>query len=126
MSGPRHLDETHPGTGTCWLARYSDRPCDGRLDRAHFIPKQTLKREVSDNAEFIWHPMIWRYACRRHHNDLDFGNLRLTREQIPASVETFAKMFNLTPKLDRIYGKRPYTVDEYESDMQAARDGYAP
>ena len=27
----------------CWLARYSQKPCDGRLVRCHLIPRQQLR-----------------------------------------------------------------------------------
>ena len=30
----------------CWLAQFSDKPCDGQLRKCHLIPHQLLCREL--------------------------------------------------------------------------------
>jgi hypothetical protein len=43
----------------CWLAQFSTKPCEGRLIRAHLIPRQLLKREghpeaIDDPRSSVW------------------------------------------------------------------------
>lgn len=45
---------------TCFLAQFSDRPCEGRLVRVHLIPQQLLKRELPRGVEWVddeWRPV---------------------------------------------------------------------
>lgn len=55
----------------CWLKPYDlkARPCAGRMDRAHLIPQQLLKREGHDDA--CGDPRSWIPACRLHHSNFD-------------------------------------------------------
>lgn len=81
-------------------------PCDGRLIRAHLIPKQLLKREGLDHED----PRTWVLACGGpmgnggHHGLLDAGRrLRLPRSAIPPLLEAYAKSHNLLWWIDRTY-----------------------
>lgn len=70
----------------------------------HFLMKapngpHLSKEEAND-------PRLLRFVCRGHHHKLDFGRLRLTRDQIPASVEEFAEEHGITWRLERDYGPR--------------------
>jgi hypothetical protein len=45
----------------CWLADFSDKPCNGRLVKVHLIPRQLLKREGSKEA--VDDPRSYVLAC---------------------------------------------------------------
>lgn len=93
----------------CFLAAFSDKPCEGRLIRAHLIPRQLLKREglaafVDDHRGYV-------YACggamgnSGHHGALDCARtLRVPRCALPAAVEEMAEELGLEWWLDREYG----------------------
>lgn len=115
LSTTRATPLRSPVVEGCWLARFSDRPCDGRFDRAHLIAKQTIKRELrgqydaSELGKIVWHHTVWVHACRRHHGDFDnwaIGFRRVRREDLPMGLEMFAEEFGLVPTLDRLYGLR--------------------
>lgn len=76
----------------CWVdtANIIGRgPCGGRLDPAHLIPKQLIRREGYERL--AWDQRVWVPICRRHHAALDTARtLRIPREKLPASVEMFA------------------------------------
>lgn len=103
---------------TCWLAQFSDEPCDGVEDLCHLIPKQLIKREIVGGfggplwpatlaSRVVWHPSVYVPGCRHHHGMLDDARtLRIPREAIPAQTERFAAAFGLTYWLDREYGLR--------------------
>lgn len=99
-----------PQHSACFLARFSDRPCDGPMDSAHVIPKQRIRRELKGEPRelverVVWHPSVLILACRRHHGDLDVArSVRLTRADLPAAVEVFAEVMGLGWSLDRDYG----------------------
>lgn len=38
---------------TCWLAQFTDTPCDGRLCRVHLIPKALMRREFRYGAILV-------------------------------------------------------------------------
>jgi hypothetical protein len=89
--------------------------CDGRLVKAHLIPKQTLLRELAAEVSpgAIWDHRVWVLACggpignAGHHGHLDYSKrIRLPREVIPASTEDFAEQYGLVWVLDRLYGER--------------------
>lgn len=94
---------------TCFLAQFSDRPCDGQLVRVHLIPRQLLKREGL--ARFIYDERTWVPGCGGptgiggHHGMLDHSRtLRIPREALPAAVEHVAADLALTWFLEREYG----------------------
>src|SRR5215207_1035996 len=95
----------------CYLARFSDRPCAGRLIKAHLIPRQLLRRELG--ASFEAHGDTWVWACggimgnSGHHGMLDQSRtLRIPRIALPFYVEDFAAKHGLGWWLDREYGPR--------------------
>lgn len=103
----------------CWLARFSARPCEGRLERAHLIPQQTIRRELrlarprrkGGRAEqryawrVIWDERIWVPACQAHHHALDQSRkLRISRSDLPQTVEDYAEEHGLGWWLARAYG----------------------
>lgn len=91
---------------TCWFARFFDDPCDGRVDLCHVgLQKQTL-RQAGLTEEQVWDPRIWRYGCRHHHERSHWPSFRLTREQLPESVEQFADDHGLGHRLERDFGPR--------------------
>ena len=84
--------------------------CEGRLIRAHLIPKQLLKRSGD-----VWHPGSFVWACggvtgvAGHHGMFDSARtLRLPREEIPAATEALAVFLGLTWWLDKTYGERAW------------------
>lgn len=97
---------------TCWWKDRGQGPCDGPIDRAHWIPKQRIRREFRHLAaetlkELVWHPAVWSPMCRRHHGDFDSGKLKVAREQLPVPVERYAEVFGLAWSLDASYGPHP-------------------
>jgi hypothetical protein len=98
-------------TPGCWVAEHvqNSGPCDGRLVRAHLIPKQLLRRE----RLFEWDPRVWVPVCGGptgiggHHGQLDHSRtLRIPREKLPAFVEQFADDNGIGWYLDREYGPK--------------------
>lgn len=84
--------------------------CEGRLIRAHLIPKQMLK-----SSGDVWHPSSFVWACGGvtgvggHHGMFDSSRtLRLPREAIPAGTEALAAFLGLTWWLDKTYGERAW------------------
>lgn len=95
----------------CFLARFSDRPCDGRLIKAHLLPRQLLKRE--GGAAAIADPRSYVMACGGpmgnggHHGMLDQRGcrpLRVPRYALPPGVAELADELGLSWWLDREYG----------------------
>ena len=106
-------------------------PCDGRLVRAHLIPKQVLRREVvsarskgptgrwpidtaqrAELARILWDERVIVPVCggamgnAGHHGALDTARtLRIARAELPAAVEEFAAELGLTWWLEREYGQ---------------------
>jgi hypothetical protein len=102
---------------TCWLAQFSEVPCDGHLVRAHLISKQRIRRELSmmtadDRYEIIWDQRVWVPACGGisglggHHGALDGRILSVPRSALPEGLEAFAAEYGLTWSLDRDFGLR--------------------
>jgi hypothetical protein len=99
---------------TCFLAQFSDKPCEGRLIRAHLIPKQVIRREL--RIGYAWtvvadDPRCWCWACggalgpSGHHGMLDYSRtLRIPREALPVGLEEFAAEYGLLWWLEREYG----------------------
>jgi hypothetical protein len=96
----------------CWFAGRGAGPCEGKLDKAHWIPKQRIKREFkhADQEqldELVWHPAVWSPMCRKHHSAFDAKMLRIRREDVPLQAERWAEMFGMTWSLDVDYGLHP-------------------
>lgn len=91
----------------CFLAQFTGTTCAGRMERAHLIREQTIRREVSRSKLILWAPAVWRPACHRHHGELDqTKTLRIPRSAIPAETEQWAADHGLDWWLDRTYGER--------------------
>lgn len=97
-----------PVTEVCFFAGLGD--CEGRLQRAHLIPKSRIRREFRGDLDreqllrLVWHPSCWRWMCELHHHRFDQCQLFLRRERVPADVEAFAEAFDLGWSLDASYG----------------------
>lgn len=106
---------------TCFLARLSDKPCEGRMTKAHLISKQAIRKEIWTPAlaepnlcgfpatlkALQDDPRCWVPACWTHHQALDFSRtIRIAREQLPAAVEDFAAQYGVVWILEREYGER--------------------
>jgi hypothetical protein len=90
---------------TCFLAQFTDTECAGRLEKAHLIEKQRLRKEGL--SEHMWAPEVWRPACKRHHFMLDaYRGLVVPRSLLPVETELFADRHGLGWYLDRKYGER--------------------
>jgi hypothetical protein len=75
------------------------------MDHVHLIPRQLIRREVSDRREVLWHPATWVWACRRHHGALDVErSIRLSLDDIPGVTHEFAHITGLDWYLTREYG----------------------
>lgn len=97
----------------CWLAQFSEVPCDGQLVRAHLIPKQRIKREVVEHLDLVvWDPRVLVPACGGptgiggHHGMLDGKQLSVPRSALPVGLEAFAAEHGLSWSLDRDFGLR--------------------
>lgn len=100
----------------CQLARFSHRPCTGRLIRAHLIPRQLLNRE--GHADLIDDPRTYVLACGGitgiggHHGEFDqTRTLRVPRWALPPDTEALARDVGLSWYLDREYGKSSTDMD---------------
>lgn len=108
---------------TCWLAQFSAVPCDGRLVKAHLIPKQRIRREVTSRRgvavdvparavlySILWDERCWIPACGGptgiggHHGMLDGRVLAVPRGALPDGLEAYAVEHGLAWSLDRDYG----------------------
>lgn len=90
----------------CWLKAFApDVPCDGRMEAAHLIRAQLIRREVSRDRLIVWTPAVWRPACHRHHLLLDSARtLKIPRSALPPETEQWGADHGLTYWLDREYG----------------------
>lgn len=99
----------------CWLAQFSNMPCDGELVRVHLIPRQLIKREVRPKSLIpmvVTDPRSWVWGCGGpmgnggHHGMLDQSRtLRIPREAIPERTEELAEEHGWGWWLDREYGE---------------------
>ena len=91
--------------------------CEGRLVKAHLIPKQRIKRErwskllpVSRRQSIIWDPRVWVPMCGGltgiggHHGAFDAKQIRIRRDELPEGLEEFAREYGLAWSLERDYG----------------------
>jgi hypothetical protein len=103
-----------PARRRCFLAPFApEKPCDGRLIRAHLIPVHLLKREVRQAWAAANDPRSWVWACggpmgnAGHHGMLDASRtLRIPRDRLPRGLEALAEDLGLGWWLDREYGVR--------------------
>lgn len=101
---------------TCFFAHRGD--CDGRLVKAHLIPKQRIKREfpkslenldIPTRLEILWDPRCWTWMCGGptglggHHGAFDAKQIRIRRSHLPEGVEEFAAEYGLEWSLERDY-----------------------
>lgn len=126
----------------CWLARFAPGvPCEGRLVRAHLLPRRELKA-VWERAhhgavarlgggpvvalpwkkreDLVLDPRTWVWACGGimgqggHHGMLDHSRtLRVPRSALPAGVEEVARLVGLEWWLEREYG--PFMKSHYDA-----------
>lgn len=87
--------------------------CDGKLIRAHLLPRRLLLRELKPVAAVaaIDDPRSWVMACggpigcSGHHGAFDWSRrLRLPRMVVPAATEALAVELGLDWWLTREYG----------------------
>lgn len=82
----------------CFFSRFTDSPCDGRLDPCHLIPQQTIKdagKKRGWNEDFtrivLNDRRNIRTGCRQHHGLHDRKlDLRLTFPDYPVDTREFA------------------------------------
>ncbi len=110
----------------CFLAQFSDRPCDGRLVRVHLLPRQLIARALQTRLRGDPYGASavaiiaatndkhgWVKACggpmgnAGHHGMLDSSRtLWIPRHAIPAETEEMAAELGLEWWLEREYGPR--------------------
>lgn len=117
------------GVPACWLAQHDParRPCSGKLERFHFIPRQRVEHALGamllwatfDNPDDAvdddslarelvllasWDPRNGGIACEHHHRRFD-GHatpaLRIAWDYLPDHVDEFAMDWGLTDQLER-------------------------
>jgi hypothetical protein len=90
----------HEFGGRCILADLHD--CDGELDPAHIIPKQTL-RKLGLPEVVVFDHRNGVAACRKAHRRNDTGLERFPRELLPPSAFEFAKQHKLEHLIEKLY-----------------------
>lgn len=96
---------------SCFFAGWPDAgPCDGRLIRAHLVPRQVLKRELNAGPSVIDDPRTWVWCCggpmgvSGHHGKFDSSRtLRIPRHRLPAGFVSFMDELGLGWWIDRTY-----------------------
>jgi hypothetical protein len=92
---------------TCWLRQFDalNRECSGRMDRAHLIEKQRLRKE--GHADLIDDPRTWVPACRLHHFSWDaYRGVTVPREALPEPLVALCDELGLLWWIDRRYPER--------------------
>jgi hypothetical protein len=107
-------------TDGCWLAQFSDTPCDGALVRCHLIPRQRLKKSWADIRhrwtgtlqELIDDRRTWVPACGGpmgvggHHGELDFSRkLRIPIWRLPTETLLLVEAIGLDWWVVREYAR---------------------
>lgn len=101
----------------CFLARFSDKACVGRLVKAHLLPRRLLKTNLrpADALRAIEDPRSWVWACggpmgnAGHHGMLDTSRtLKVPRLALPLPLEQLAIELDLAWYLDREFGPAPH------------------
>jgi len=98
--------------------------CEGRLVKAHLIPKQRIKRELASMAyhgtlpsvarktrisDLAWDPRCWVYMCGGptgiggHHGQFDNKQIRLNYVELPSAVKEYAAEYGLEWSLEHDY-----------------------
>jgi hypothetical protein len=101
--------DAHHGRDDAW-AETCDGPqlprvahvCEGPLDPAHIIPRQTL-RKLGLPETVVYDHRNGVAACRKAHRRNDDGLERFPYELLPPSVFDFARDLELTYLLDKLY-----------------------
>lgn len=102
----------------CWLAQFTNTPCNGRLQRVHLISKQRIKRALRSGAgrlraehmelsadEIVWDDRAWVPGCEAHHHMLDQSRkLQIPRWAISPATEQYAREYGLMVFLELEYG----------------------
>lgn len=88
--------------------------CDGPVQAAHVISKQTLKRH--GHGDKVWDPRNAIGACYKAHRRSDAGLERFPRRVFGPEVFEFAEEVGLSWMLDKLYPRRidegwPHGVD---------------
>jgi hypothetical protein len=105
---------------SCWLARFSETPCDGQLVRVHLIPRQRMKKSWSEIRhrwpgtldQLIADPRSWVLGCGGptgvggHHGELDYSRrLRIPLFALPTETVLLAEAIGLDWWLQREYDR---------------------
>lgn len=90
----------------CFLAPFSDKPCEGPLRRVHLLDQHKLKQRGHDPAD----PLTWVLACggwgygnEAHHGDFDARKLVVPRSALPDGLEALAERLRLMIWFSRRY-----------------------
>ena len=92
----------------CWLSRFSDVPCEGKLRTVHILPKRKLKEKGHDPYD----PRSFIHACggltglEGHHGAFDYFKIKVPREAIPQGTEELAEELGLLWYLAQRFGER--------------------
>lgn len=98
----------------CWFAQNVPNagPCDGSLIKAHLIPRQLMRRELTPEQykEAQWDPRGWVWGCGGvtglggHHGRLDVARtLRIPFDRLSPDLLAFARDYGLEWWLLREY-----------------------
>lgn len=112
----------------CWLAEHDPlcRPCEGKFERFHFIPRQRVEHAlyalfpwptVPEVRELIllaaWDPRNGGLACKAHHRRFDghmTPTLTIPRSALPAHVIEFAEDWGLESQLEQRFPEREEAI----------------
>lgn len=89
----------------CFLEAFDTRkrPCQGRMDRAHLVTRQVLRRE--GHEALIPDERTWVPACRLHHSSWDsFMGVVVPRAALPAAFVALMQEIGLSWWVERRYG----------------------
>jgi hypothetical protein len=118
MMALKTVTEPHFADGVCWLAQFSDTPCEGRLVRCHVVPRQHLVREWrtirphwdGSLPDLIADRRTWVPGCGGltgvggHHGELDFSRkLRIPLHRLPPESLMLLEQIGLDWFLEREY-----------------------
>lgn len=99
---------------SCYLAQFTDSPCDGRLVHAHLLPRALLKREFrAVHRRLAADPRSWVWACggggfgnTGHHGALDsqgINPIRVPYSELPSGLIDLASELDLLWWVERTY-----------------------
>jgi hypothetical protein len=87
--------------------------CEGRLVKAHLVPKSRLKQELRQRHiainDVIWDERCWRFMCGGitgiggHHGAYDAKQIRIPREQVPPDLVAFLAEYELGWMVERYF-----------------------